>query len=66
MSESLYEAEKMVQLEEAAYLAGIPPEHIREMNDQERRKTLQSFGFTSNKPVLDAPINRQRKSNLIH
>ncbi|XP_058805698.1 uncharacterized protein LOC131672475 isoform X2 [Phymastichus coffea] len=65
MSESLHEAEKMIKLKEAAFLAGIPMEYVTEMNDEERKKTLQSFGFTTNKSIADISTIKQRKKKLL-
>ena len=58
----------MEEFEQAALLAGIPSECIKDMNDEDRRITLQNFGFTTNKPVNDkpvndVPVNKSRKSN---
>lgn len=64
VSESLYHAKQREEFEQAALLAGLPAECIQDMNDEERKTTLQNFGFTTNKPVSDAPTNnRTRKSN---
>lgn len=62
MSESLYQAEQMVELEQAALLAGIPSECIKDMNEEERKTTLRNFGFTTNKPATEIPTNKTKRS----
>ncbi|OXU31560.1 hypothetical protein TSAR_007400 [Trichomalopsis sarcophagae] len=65
MSESLYQAEQMVELEQAALLAGIPSECIKDMNDEERKTTLRNFGFTTNKPATGIATNKTKKKKLL-
>ena len=65
LSESAYEAEQLQEFEQAALLAGIPSDCIKDLNDEERKITLQKFGFTSNKTPTDAPPTRNKKSNFM-
>ncbi|XP_014218630.1 uncharacterized protein LOC106646921 isoform X2 [Copidosoma floridanum] len=64
MSESLYQAEQQQEFEQAAVLAGVPSECLQDINAEER-KTLQGFGFSTNKPLLvDAPVRQSKKRKL--
>lgn len=62
---SLHEAQVNEEIEDAHLLAGEPfvPVNNTEISE-ERRKTLQNFGFTTNKPMLASTsgIGRSRKS----
>lgn len=61
ISKSLHEAEQIEQLDEVEALAAAAGQPIIITSEEERRKTLQSFGFTTNKPILETNV-RSKKS----
>lgn len=65
LSMSLHEAQMSEEIEEAHLLEGEPFFPINGEISEERRKTLQNFGFTTNKPAVAACVsNKSRKSML--
>ncbi|XP_046418369.1 uncharacterized protein LOC124178782 isoform X1 [Neodiprion fabricii] len=64
LSMSLHEAQLMEEIEDAHLLVGEPcPSSYGEMTE-ERRKTLQNFGFTTNKPATVSTSNKSKKRRL--
>ncbi|XP_046740080.1 uncharacterized protein LOC124407705 [Diprion similis] len=61
LSMSLHEAQLMEEIEDAHLLVGEPsPSSYGEMTE-ERRKTLQNFGFTTNKSATVSTSNKSKK-----
>jgi hypothetical protein len=66
MSESLYQAQQIQELQHTAILSGIPSEHVKDMIYEDYKTTLQNFGFTTNKPLNNVTSRKSKKSNNIY
>ncbi|XP_063982788.1 uncharacterized protein LOC135165435 [Diachasmimorpha longicaudata] len=61
LSKSLNEAQELEKLDEAIALAADEDDTIPEMTASQRRSTLMSFGFSTNKPTGEVERPRRRK-----
>ncbi|XP_048505829.1 uncharacterized protein LOC105684682 isoform X1 [Athalia rosae] len=65
LSMSLHEAEVNEEIDDAYVLAGETSFSMNEKTSDDRRETLQMFGFTTNKPVVVATAGKSRKKRLM-